>query len=109
MSTTVSRRTGGEVLSRQIALRFSAINGGRAAERALRELAFDLLGPFDPSDMPAEDYAWLETAIDGAVRATGERAVEQLLAELGTRLEMASPAVAAGLERARNRHMVEVW
>ena len=98
----------GRSVSRRLSFRFDEIHGRRAAERVLRELAFDVLGPFEPFDLPASDYAWLEDAIDAAVQRARDKAVEQLLAELAVRLESASPAVIAGLDRARNRQLVEL-
>jgi hypothetical protein len=95
-------------LSGVLAGRLDAIGGDATVQRLLHGLAMDMVGPFEPLDLPAADYEWIEGAIADAVQAAGDQATRALVAEFADRLKEAPQTLIADLDRARARHLVEI-
>jgi hypothetical protein len=97
-----------EDLLELLASRLSEIGGDATTAHFLHDLAIDVLGPFDESDLTAAQYQWLLAAIVAAARAAGDKATRALVEELAERLADAPHTLSAGLDRARIRHLVEI-
>jgi hypothetical protein len=97
-----------EGLSGVLAGRLDAIGGDATVQRLLHELATDMVGPFEQSDLRAAEYEWIEGAIAGAVQVAGHQATQALVAEFASRLEEAPRSLIDDLDRARVRHLVEI-
>lgn len=97
-----------EGLSGVLAGRLDAIGGDATVQRLLHGLATDMVGPFEPYDLPAAEYEWIEGAIAGAVETVGYQATRALVAEFASRLKEAPRSLIDDLDRARARHLVEI-
>ncbi len=95
-------------LSGVLAGRLDAIGGDVTVQRLLHGLAMDMVGPFEPMDLPAAEYAWIEGAIADTVQAAGDQARRALVSEFAERLKEAPQTLIADLDRARTRHLVEI-
>lgn len=102
-----------EMIRRSLDHRVAGMSGQSQMELALRNLATDLIGTTDPADLPADCRAWVERAVDDAASTVARATIEQLLAELATRLAAAPDDLGhcelmQAVARAQSIHVTEV-
>jgi hypothetical protein len=69
----------------------------------LRALALDMLGLYQPEDVPAECAAWVRTTVEAAVSDVCDPAIAALTRRLNAELRLAPSDVARRIDDARLR------
>lgn len=70
----------------------------------LRSISLDLLGPWEPDELPDEMAAWVENAAATAASAVCDRSLNALIQVLETAVTGAPPDVLLRLDDAAVRH-----
>ncbi|HEY7024549.1 MAG TPA: hypothetical protein VH371_06295 [Candidatus Limnocylindrales bacterium] len=70
----------------------------------LRALALDLLGLYQPEDVPPDCAAWVRATVEAAVSDACDPAISALTRRLNAELRVAPPYFARRIDDARLRH-----